>query len=229
MQPLRVLMVTTSHSSLGDRSPATDIWLEELAAPYYVFKDAGTHITIASPDGGLIPIDPKSEIAEGITDSTKRFKEDLKSGPLLPYSMPLSETKSGDFDIFIVGGHGSMWGLSSSDPLIKLLQEFLHQNKIISAVGSGVNVLISLKNKDGTPFVKGKRLTAFSNDEVQMEGLTYAVPFLLESQLLNLGAFYGRSPDYQTHVVTDGNLVTGQNPASSADTAKSVLCLALNS
>lgn len=230
MQPLRVLMVTTSHSQLGDRSPATGIWLEELAGPYYVFKDAGENITIASPDGGLIPIDPKSENAEVITESTNRFKEDLKSLPLLSDSMPLSETKPGDFDIiFIVGGHGSMWDLGCSEPLIKLMEDFINQGKIIGAVGSGVNVLLPLKNNDGTPFVKGRKLTAFSNDEVQMEGLTYSVPFLLESQLLSFGAFYGRSPNYKTYVVTDGNLVTGQNPASSADTASAILSVAHNS
>jgi len=227
-QPLRVLMVTTSHSKLGDRSPATGIWLEELAAPYYVFKDAGENITIASPDGGLIPIDPESENAEVITEGTKRFKADDKTVHLLSDSIPLAEIKSENFDlIFIVGGHGSMWDLVHSEPLIKLMEDFIIHDKPIGAVGSGVNALISLKNKDGTPFVKGKKLTAFSNDEVQMEGLTYSVPFLLESQLLTLGAFYSRSPDYKSHVVTDGNLVTGQNPLSSADTAKQLLSIAV--
>ncbi len=150
-------------------------------------------------------MDPESENAEVITESTKRFKEDLKSVPLLSDSLPLSETKSEDFDIiFIVGGHGSLWDLGRSEPLIKLMEDFINQGKSIGAVGSGVNVLISLKNKDGTPFVKGKKLTAFSNDEVQMEGLTYSEPFSLESQLLSLGAFYSRSPYYKTHVVIDG-------------------------
>lgn len=227
MKALRVLIVTTSHSKKGDTSPDTGIWLEELAGPYYVFEDAGEYITIASPNGGQIPIDPKSESAEVITESTKRFKGDDKATGLLSNSIPLSETRSENFDLlFVVGGHGSMWDLGHCEPMIKLMEHFIEQGKPIGAVGSGVIALISLKNKDGTPFVNGKKLTAYSNAEVEMEGLTYMVPFLLESQLLSLGAYYSRSPDYKTHVVVDGNLVTGQNPASSVDTANKVLSIA---
>lgn len=156
--------------------------------------------------------------------------EELKSIPLLTKSIPLSQFNSEDFDtVFIVGGHVSMWHLGRSEPLIKMMEDFINQGKAIAAVGSGVNSLLPLKNKDGTPFVKGKKLTAFSNVEVHMKGLTYTVPFLPESQLLSLGAFYSRSPDYKSHVVTDGNLLTGQNPASSTSSAQELLSIAVAS
>ena len=229
MKSLQVLIVTTSHKSLGDRSPDTGLWLQELAGPYYVFKDAGECITITSPLGGPVPIDAKSESRDVITESITRFKMDEQALFQLAHSLPLNEVKAEHFDlIFITGGHGAMLDLANNKILKNLLEAFNSMGKPIGAVGSGVVGIVALQNVDGTPFVKDKKLTAYSNAEVQLEGLTYLVPFLLESQLLSLGAFYSRSPDYKSHVVTDGNLVTGQNPASSVDTAKAVKSIACN-
>ena len=229
MKPLQVLMITTSHKSLGDTSADTGLWLQELAGPYYVFMDAGESVTIASPNGGPVPIDPKSESSEAITESTKRFKMDDRAMYLIAHSLLLTDVEAENFDlIFITGGHGSMIDLANNKTLIALLEAFNSMDKPISAVGSGVISLISLQNKDGTPFVKGRKLTAFSNAEVELEGLTYNVPFLLQEQLLTLGAYYSRSPDYKAHVVIDGRLVTGQNPASSEDVAKEVRYIARN-
>ena len=229
MKSLRVLIITTSYKSLGDTSADTGLWLQELAGPYYVLMDAGELISIASPTGGPIPIDAKSELNDAITESTKRFKIDAKAMYHLVHSLPLTEVKAENFDlIFITGGHGSMLDLAHNKTLTRLLEAFNSMGKPIGAVGSGVVALVSMHNKDGAPFVKDKKLTAYSNAEVQQEGLTYQVPFLLESELLSLGAYYSRSPDSKTHVVTDGNLVTGQNPTSSEDAAKEILLLAHN-
>jgi len=226
MNDSKVLIVTTSHSTLGDRRPSTGIWLEELAGPYYVFKDLPSEITIASPTGGQVPIDPASETANSITNSAKLFRADTQAMKLLSSSIPLAGVISADFDlIFIVGGHGSMFDLRSSKPLIKIMDQFISANKPIGTVGSGAAALLSLFNEDGTPFLKDKRITAYSNEEVEQEGLIHSVPFLLESELLSLGAFYSRSAHYSSRVVVDGQLVTGQNPASAYDTAKKVVAL----
>ena len=230
MKSLEVLIVTTFHKSLiGDTSPDTGLWFQELADPYYVFKNAGECITIASPGGGQIPLDAESELSDAGTESTKRFKRDHQALYHLAHSLPLNEVKAENFDlIFIAGGHGAMPDLANDKILKNLLEAFNSMGKPIAAVGSGVVSLLGMENEDRTSFVKGKKLTGYSNAEVQLQGLTSLVPFLPESQLLSLGAFYSRSPDYKTHVVTDGNLVTGQNPASSAETAKAVKSMARN-
>lgn len=230
MKSLQVLIVTTSHKNIGDGTADTGVWLEELAGPYYVFKDAGECITITSPVGGMVPIDPLSESTERITDKTTRFKTDQQALYHLDHSLPLNEIKAENYDIiFIAGGHGAMIDLSDNETLKKLLEGFNTQGKPIGAVGSGVVGLLNVKNNDGTWFVKGKNVTAYSNAEVEKDGLKYEVPFLLESQLLSLGASYSRSDDCTTHVVTDDKLVTGQNPASSIDTAIAIRSMGCNS
>ncbi len=229
MKSLEVLIIATSHKSLGDTSGNTGVWLNELTSPYYVFKDAGECITIATPSGGVIPIDPKSEEEDALTDSTKRFKKDQQAMYHLLHSLPLVEVKVENFDmVFIAGGHGAMIDLVDNKILTALLEAFRREGKPIGAVGSGVVALLPLQTEDGAPFVEGRKITAYSNADVQMEGLTYNEPFLLESQLLSLGAFYSRAPDNTSHVVVDGKLVTGQNPASSDNTAKDLLSVARN-
>jgi putative intracellular protease/amidase len=227
MKSLEVLIIATSHKSLGDTSEDTGVWLDELTSPYYIFKDAGECITIATPNGGLVPIDPKSELDNAKTDSTRRLKTDDQAMYHLSHSLPLNELKAEHFDlIFIAGGHGAMIDLANNKTLSALLSNFSSENKPIGAVGSGVVALLPLELEDGTPFVKGRKLTAYSNAEVQMEGLSYEVPLFLETKLLSLGAFYSRSPDSTSHVIVDGKMVTGQNPASSANTAKELLSIA---
>ena len=229
MKSLQVLIVTTSHKSLGDASADTGVWLEELAGPYYIFKDAGECVTITSPKGGLIAIDANSETVDTATENTKRFLHDHQAIYHLNHSLPLNEIKADDFDlVFITGGHGAMFDLADNKLLEKLLESFNSMGKIIATVGSGAVALTAMHSADGTPFVKGRKLTAYSNAEVTNEGLAFTMPYLLESQLLSLGAFYSRSANHSSHVVIDGNLVTGQNPASSIDTANKIKVLAYN-
>ena len=230
MKSLQVLIVTTSYKNFGDKSSGTGLWLEEFTEPYYVFRDHGECITITSPTGGPVPIDTNSESDTVITENIKRFKLDSQALYHLSHSLPLREVKAENFDlVFIAGGHGAMLDLANNETLISLLEDFDILEKPIGAVGSGVVALTSILNKNGTPYVKGKKITSISNDEIQLAGLTYLVPFLLETKLLSLGAFYSRSENYSAHTITDGKLVTGQNPASSAETATELLFVARHS
>ena len=226
MKSTKVLFITTSHDRLGDTAEKTGVWLEELAAPYYVFKDAGAQLTIASPNGGLVPLDPKSQSIMVITRNTKRFVKDEEAMNFLSRSMLLSEISADDFDVvFITGGHGSMWDLSNNKILKQLLEAFNHQRKPIGSVCHGVVGLLTLHDDTGQLLVKNKQLTCFSNSEEKSAGLTSVVPFLLESELRSAGVSYSKGPDYESHVMADGNLITGQNAASSEQVAKKLLAL----
>ncbi|WP_245536729.1 type 1 glutamine amidotransferase domain-containing protein [Solitalea canadensis] len=217
-------MITTSHSELGNTGHQTGVWLEELAAPYYIFKDAGAEITIASPKGGQVPLDPKSEDASSETEMSKRFSNDREALLQLAKSVKIEDVKAKDFDAaFLPGGHGPMWDLSDNYELRLLLEDFYNAQKPIGSVCHGVAGLIPLRDKDGHAIVKGKNLTSFSNTEEELVGLTKVVPFLLETELKNLGANYSKKEDFAPFMIKDGLLITGQNPASSEITAKELL------
>ncbi|POY39010.1 glutamine amidotransferase [Solitalea longa] len=224
MKNLNVLLVTTSHNDLGKTGHKTGVWLEELATPYYVFKDAGANITIVSPKGGAVPLDPKSEEPESSTPSSERFKNDQEALNKLTNSKKIEEVKADDFDmVFLPGGHGPMWDLADNYDLKELLETFHKQNKSIGAVCHGVVGLVALRNEKGEPIVKGKKLTSFTNSEEELVGLTHVVPFLLETELLNLGADYRKGDDFKPFAQHDGLLFTGQNPASSDLVAEAMI------
>lgn len=226
MKSIKVLFVTTSHDTMGDTGDKTGVWLEELAAPYYVFKEVGADITVASPKGGQVPLDPKSQGIIIATRNTKRFLKDGEAMNFISDSMVLSEIKADDFDaVFLPGGHGPLWDLADNKILKQLLEAFDTDGKPIGAVCHGVVGLVSLQNDQGEFLVKGKRLTGFSNSEEESAGLTSVVPFLLETKLLSLGALYSKEANYVSYVVADGNIITGQNPASSEEVAKKIVAL----
>jgi putative intracellular protease/amidase len=226
MKSIKVLIVTTSHGKMGDTGDKTGVWLEELAAPYYFFKEAGADITLASPRGGQVPVDPKSLAIIIATRSTKLFMKDQEAMNLLSDSIELSAIKADDYDVvFLTGGHGPLWDLADNKHLKQLLETFNSEGKPIGAVCHGVVGLVSLQDPNGESFVKGKQLTSFSNSEEESAGLTGVVPFLLETKLVSLGALYSKGANYVNHVVTDGNLITGQNPASSIEVAKKIVAL----
>lgn len=221
---MKVLMVLTSHDTLGNTGKKTGFWLEELAAPYYVFKDAGAEITLASPKGGQPPLDPKSDEPMFETDLTRRFKADREAKAQLAETVRLDSVNQGDFDtVFYPGGHGPMWDLAEDGNSIRLLEAFIAAGKTIALVCHAPGVLHRVKNPDGTPFVNGRRVTGFTNSEEAAVGLTEVVPFLVEDELLGLGAVFSKVKDWGVHTVVDGRLITGQNPASSGDTAKALL------
>lgn len=212
---------------MGDTSRKTGLWLEELAVPYYVFKEAGVLITLASPKGGQVPLDPGSESTVATNSTIRRFRKDPEAFSRLSGAALLSEQKAEDFDmVLLTGGHGAIWDFSGSESLQELLEEFNRRHKPIGALCHGVAALVSLKDSVGEPLVTGRRLTAFSNKEEQASGLSGIVPYLLESKLVSLGASYSSGADFTSHTVVDGNLVTGQNPASSLELARQLLVLA---
>ncbi|MBD9624803.1 type 1 glutamine amidotransferase domain-containing protein [Ensifer sp. ENS06] len=221
---MKVLMVLTSHDTLGNTGKKTGFWLEELAAPYYVFRDAGAEITLASPKGGQPPLDPKSDEPMFETDLTRRFKADREAKAQLAETVRLDSVNQGDFDtVFYPGGHGPMWDLAEDGNSIKLLETFIAAGKTIALVCHAPGVLHRVKNPDGTPFVNGRKVTGFTNSEEAAVGLTEVVPFLVEDELLGLGAVFSKVKDWGVHTVVDGRLITGQNPASSGETAKALL------
>ncbi len=226
MGNLKLLFVATSHGLLAGSNNSTGIWLEELASPYYLFKDAGIDLRIASPDGGAVPVDPKSQSIIVATRITKRFLNDEEAMNFLSHALVLSEIQADDYDaVFLPGGHGPMWDLADNKTLKLLLEAFNQENKPIGAVCQGVVGLLTVLNSNGAMLVKGKRLTSFSNSEEERTGLARVVPFLMEDRLGSLGAIYSKGPDYLSYVVADGNIITGQNPASSGEVAKKVLAL----
>lgn len=217
---------STSHDKMGDTGDKTGVWLEELATPYYVFKEIGADITLASPRSGRVPLEPKSQAIIIATRSTKRFLKDAEAMNFLSQSMVLSAVKADDFDVvFLPGGHGSLWDLADNKIVKQLLEAFDRNDKLIGAVCHGVAGLISLQNNSGESLVKNKQITGFSNSEEESSGLTRVVSFLLETKLLSLGALYSKGPDYVSYVVADGNIITGQNPASSEEAAKKIIAL----
>lgn len=221
---MNVLMVLTSHSQLGKTGKKTGFWLEEFAAPYYLFKDAGANVTLASPAGGQPPLDPKSDEADAQTDATRRFKSDDAAQSALAHTARLATLSSEDFDaVFYPGGHGPLWDLAEDADSIKLIETMARAGKVVAAVCHAPAVLRHTTAADGQPLVNGRQVTGFTNSEEAAAGLTDVVPFLVQDMLVEKGGKYSKGPDWQLHVVTDGKLITGQNPASSAAAAQAVL------
>lgn len=224
MKNLKVLFVTSSHRELGDTGKKTGVWLEEIASPYYVFKDQGAEIVVASPEGGVMPIDPTSQKPDSQTESTKRFMDDDEARELINNTQKLADIDPSEFDaVFFPGGHAPMWDLGDNPQVADIITAFDKENKPIGLVCHGVVALKGVEAEDGQPFVKGKKVTAFSNSEEEAAGLTDVVPFLLEDVLSEAGAIYRKGDDWTDFVVKDGNLVTGQNPQSSETAAEKVL------
>ncbi|MEO6351948.1 MAG: type 1 glutamine amidotransferase domain-containing protein [Oxalobacteraceae bacterium] len=221
---MKILMVLTSHDQLGDTGQKTGFWLEEFAAPYYVFKDAGAEITLASPQGGQPPLDPKSDAAEFQTDATRRFKQDAAAQAELAGTAALSTLSSEDFDaLFYPGGHGPLWDLAENADSVELIEAMFALGKPIAAVCHASGVFRHTKALDSLPLLKGIAVTGYSNSEEEAVQLTNIVPFLVEDELRKSGAKYSKGPDWMPHVVVDGNVITGQNPASSEAAAIEVL------
>jgi len=221
---MKVLMVLTSHEQLGDTGRKTGFWLEEFAAPYYVFKDAGAEIVLASPQGGQPPLDPKSEEADAQTEDTHRFRGDPAAQAALSHTVKLSEVSAPGFDaLFYPGGHGPLWDLVESTDSIRLIESMAADGKPVAAVCHAPGVLRRAMGADGLPLVNGRKVTGFTNTEEAAVQLTEVVPFLVEDMLRSNGSVYSKAPDWQSHVVIDGKLITGQNPASSAEAARAVL------
>ena len=221
---MKILMVLSSHDRLGNTGRKTGFWLEEFAAPYYVFKDAGAQITLVSPLGGQPPLDPKSDEPDAQTDATHRYKADDAAQAQLARTGKLSEIKSADFDaVFYPGGHGPLWDLSEDADSIRLIEQTLAAGKPLAAVCHAPAVLRRTKAPDGTPLVKGRQVTGFANSEEDAVDLSHIVPFLVEDMLVANGGVYSRAANWQSHVICDGPLITGQNPASSKDAALALL------
>ncbi|SEL11409.1 Putative intracellular protease/amidase [Colwellia chukchiensis] len=216
----QVLMVLTSHHSLGNTGEKTGFWLEEFAAPYYQVIDAGYQVKIASPLGGQPPLDPKSVEADFQTDATRRFEQDKKSQAQLAKTTPLADIHANDYAaVFYPGGHGPLWDLTNNQDSIALISSFIKQHKPVAVVCHATAVLLNVKDESGNALVKGKAITAFSNSEEDAVQLTDVVPFLLEDELIKLGANYQKAEDWTSFVVADGGIISGQNPASSSATA----------
>jgi putative intracellular protease/amidase len=221
---MKILMVLTSHDKLGNTGRKTGFWLEEVAAPYFVFKDSGAEITLASPKGGRPPLDPKSNEPEFRTDLTRRFEKDAAAEAQLDKTVRLDSVKQQDFDtVFYPGGHGPMWDLVEDKNSIKLIESFLAAGKPIAIVCHSTGALRHVKTHDGKPLVQGKEVTGFTNGEEEAVGLTKVVPFLVEDEMLKLGAVFSKKANWAVHVVRDGLLITGQNPASSGPAARALL------
>jgi putative intracellular protease/amidase len=221
---VKILMVLTSHDTLGNTGQKTGFWLEEFASPYYFFKDAGAEITLVSPLGGQPPLDPKSDAPDFQTESTQRFKADKVAQSVLASTKTLSEISSADFDgVFYPGGHGPLWDLAENTSSISLIEEMLAAGKPVAAVCHAPCVFLHPKTPDGVSVVQGKTVTGFANSEEAAVGLSEIVPFLVEDMLKKNGGKYSKLEDWSPHVVADGLLITGQNPASSELAAKALL------
>ena len=221
-----ILMVLTSHDQLGDTGKKTGFWLEEFAAPYYVFKDAGADITLASPQGGQPPLDPKSDEPDAQTEATRRFKADPEAQKHLATTVTLSSVEAADFDaVFYPGGHGPLWDLAEDAQSIALIEQVFAAKKPLALVCHAPGVLRHAKAPGGEPLVKGRKVTGFTNTEEEGVQLTKIVPFLVEDMLKANGGAYAKGADWAPFVLTDGLLVTGQNPASSEPAAKALLQL----
>ncbi|MFW2036625.1 type 1 glutamine amidotransferase domain-containing protein [Acinetobacter junii] len=223
---MKILIVLTSHDQLGNTGKKTGFWLEELAAPYYTFIDSGAEVTLASPQGGQPPLDPKSNLADAQTETTHRFETDPTAMQALAQTHKLSEISVADYDaVFYPGGHGPLWDLAEDPISISLIEQAIQCGKPVAAVCHAPGVLRHVKTSDGKPLVSGKSVTGFTNTEEEAVGLTEIVPFLVEDMLKENGGHYSKVDDWQVHVQVDGLLVTGQNPASSAATASALLQL----
>ncbi len=223
---MKVLIVLTSHSTLGNTGEKTGFWLEEFAAPYYALKNAGAAITLASPKGGQPPLDPKSDKPENQTEATKRFGNDPAAQAALADTRKLAEVSANDFDaVFYPSGHGPMWDVPDNATSIALIEAFVKADKPVAAVCHAPGALVNVRGKDGEYLVNGKRVAGFTNTEEAAVGLTKVVPFLLEDRLKERGGVFSKGVDWAPYVQVDGKLVTGQNPASSAPAAKALLKL----
>ncbi|MCB2377939.1 type 1 glutamine amidotransferase domain-containing protein [Hymenobacter sp. BT635] len=223
---MNILLVLTSHDELGNTGHKTGFWLEEFAAPYYVFKDAGATLTLASPAGGQPPLDPKSDDPSAQTDATKRFKADPAAQQALASTVKLDSVSAADYDaVFYPGGHGPLWDLAEDKKSIELIETLYAAGKPVAAVCHAPGVLRHVKAANGEPLVKGKKVAGFTNTEEAAVQLTDVVPFLVEDMLQENGGNYSKGADWQPYVVTDGNLITGQNPASSEPAAEELLKL----
>ena len=220
---MKILMVLTSHDQLGNTGLPTGFWLEEFAAPYFVFKDAGVELTLASPKGGQPPLDPKSDLPENQTPAMARFKQDAAAQKALANTLKLADMKAEDFDtVFYPGGHGPMWDLAESPTSIALLEAFYNSGKPIALVCHSPGVLRHVTYQ-GAPLVKGKHVTGFTNGEEEVMQLTKVVPFLVEDELMRLDGIFEKKANWQPFSITDGRLITGQNPASSTSAAQALL------
>ena len=222
---MKIVMVLTSHDQLGNTGRKTGFWLEEFAAPYFVFRDAGVDLTLASPKGGQPPVDPKSDMPENQTPAMARFKKDTAAQKALSQTVKLADVRAEDYDtIFYVGGHGPMWDLAESPVSISLIESFYNSGKPVALVCHSPGVLHRVTYQ-GAPIVKGKRVTGFTNGEEEEVQLTKVVPFLVEDELIRLGAIFEKVANWQPFSVVDGRLITGQNPASSTGAAEALLNL----
>lgn len=221
---MKILMVLTSHSELGNTGEKTGFWIEEFAAPYYLMEDAGVAITLASPKGGQPPIDPKSDAPDAQTEATKRFKADESLQKILANTVQLNTVNEKDYDaVFYPGGHGPLWDLANDEKSISLIEAFYKAEKPVAFVCHAPGVLIKVKDQNGDSLVKGKAVTGFSNSEEEAVKLTDVVPFLLEDEFKKLGGHYSKGADWSSYVKKDGLLITGQNPGSSEEAAKVLL------
>lgn len=221
---MNILMVLTSHDQLGNSGKKTGFWLEEFAAPYYVFRDAGAAITLASPAGGQPPLDPKSDEADAQTPATERFKKDADAQAMLASTQLLSDVDVGSFDaVFYPGGHGPLWDLAEDAHSVAIIEQAVEAGKPVAAVCHAPGVLKNVKGPDGKPLVSGKKVTGFTNSEEDAVGLTDIVPFLVEDMLKERGGIYAKGEDWSEFVLEDGFLITGQNPASSEKAAQMLL------
>ncbi|WP_437887220.1 type 1 glutamine amidotransferase domain-containing protein [Phytobacter sp. V91] len=223
---MKVLMVLTSHSELGNTGNKTGFWLEEFAAPYYAFKDAGAEVVLVSPAGGQPPLDPKSDLADFQTEMTYRFKADPAAQYALAHTLKLDTVRQEEFDtLFYPGGHGPLWDLAESADSIALIEAFERADKPIGFVCHAPGVLRHVKAASGEALIKGRRVTGFTNGEEADVALTDIVPFLIEDEFIALGADYQKGPNWAPFIVEDGKLITGQNPASSEGVAKALLAI----
>ena len=221
---MRILMVLTSHDQLGNTGKKTGFWLEELAGPYYTFKEAGAEIVLASSQGGQPPLDPKSDEPAFQTETTRRFQADAQAKAQLAATVRLDTVKQQDFDaVFYPGGHGPLWDLAEDPVSIKLIESFFAASKPVAVVCHAPGVLRRVTTPEGKPLVAGKKVTGFTNTEEQVMGLTQVVPFLVEDELRTQGGIFSKADDFQPCVVSDGLLITGQNPASSTPAAELLL------
>ena len=220
---MNILMVLTSHDRLGDTGKPTGFWLEEFAAPYYTFLDAGAHVTLASPEGGQPPLDPSSDAPAALTDFTRRFKADAAAQAVLANTAKLRGVRAENFDgVFYPGGHGPLWDLAEDPDSIALIEAFCASDKPVAAVCHAPGVLRHVAMA-GRPLVQGKRVTGFSDTEEAAVNLTTVVPFLVEQELRRLGGKFEKAADWQSFTIVDGNLITGQNPASSQVAAEQLV------
>ncbi|WP_394192106.1 type 1 glutamine amidotransferase domain-containing protein [Pseudoalteromonas atlantica] len=220
----KILMVLTSHADLGNTGEKTGFWVEEFAAPYYAFIDAGAEVTLASPEGGQPPIDPTSTLADFETDATKRYDNDSAAKTLMANTQILSEVNASDFDaVFYPGGHGPLWDLVDNADSINLIENFIQQQKPVAAVCHASAAFLNIKDTDGNALVAGKKVTGFSNTEEAAVQLTDIVPFLVEDELIKKGGDYQKTDDWGVLALEDGLVITGQNPASSELTAQKLL------